>query len=148
MCITGIIFIHFDMLRLCCIANLAPCMRPCVGTIDILVYTDSMDAVPEEWWVMIMSGSRQRLTVCRACGLAASATELKHHMLPHLCAFEHQNWAHVVLSSTPLLKWHVTTRAVSKTQCREDSDPRNIDNAEMVALRGFSTKVSSVHCRD
>lgn len=24
---------------------------------------------------------------------------------------------------------------------REDSDPRSIDNAEMVALRGFSTKV-------
>mmetsp|Transcript_22393 Transcript_22393/g.61872 ORF Transcript_22393/g.61872 Transcript_22393/m.61872 type:complete len:211 (+) Transcript_22393:169-801(+) len=43
--------------------------------IDILVYTDSMDAVPEEW---------------------------------------------------------------------EDSDPRSIDNAEMVALRGFSTKVHAV----
>ncbi|KAJ9521585.1 mitotic spindle assembly checkpoint protein [Haematococcus lacustris] len=44
-------------------------------TIDILVYTDSMDSVPEEW---------------------------------------------------------------------EDSDPRNISNSEMVALRGFSTKVHSV----
>mmetsp|Transcript_23880 Transcript_23880/g.60819 ORF Transcript_23880/g.60819 Transcript_23880/m.60819 type:complete len:213 (-) Transcript_23880:86-724(-) len=44
-------------------------------TIDILVYTDSMEAVPEEW---------------------------------------------------------------------EDSDPRNIANAEMVSLRGFSTKVHSV----
>ena len=29
----------------------------------------------------------------------------------------------------------------SALHCREDSDPRNIGNAEMVALRGFTTKV-------
>jgi hypothetical protein len=33
---------------------------------------------------------------------------------------------------------------LSVLTCREDSDPRAIANGEMVALRGFTTKVHAV----
>lgn len=41
-------------------------------------------------------------------------------------------------------RWISEHFLVYKSICREDSDPRSIDNAEMVALRGFSTKVHAV----
>eukprot|EP00798_Chlamydomonas_sp_ICE-L_P016242 gene16242-22410_t len=38
----------------------------------------------------------------------------------------------------------VTFLPLLETRCKEDSDARSISNAEVVALRGFNTKVHGV----
>jgi hypothetical protein len=106
--------------------------RPCLstGSIDILVYTDSVDEVPAEWCVRVCDprqNPRVQRASRRARGSEGSASLARGG--PFSCCF------------ASALTW-ASPRTAARVRNREDSDARSIKNAEVVSLRAFSTKVS------
>lgn len=130
------------------------------GSIDILVYTDNVDEVPAEWWVarrahahaagspvVPMAAPCARCVVSYGRGLTACRRGGGAHRLAArlgtcgtACHCESRG------NASWWLCWCVTCTGGRPRvfAYREDSDARNIKNAEVVSLRAFSTKVGRV----